>query len=40
MAGGRAVVMMAAGWDGNTGGHAPGFPKDWKVKYEGLLPKP
>lgn len=34
-----AVAMMAAGWDGNTG-HAPGFPKDWKVKYEGLLPLP
>lgn len=34
-----AVAMMAAGWDGNTA-HAPGFPKDWKVKYEGLLPMP
>jgi hypothetical protein len=34
-----AVAMMAAGWDGQTG-HAPGFPKDWKVKYEGLLPMP
>jgi hypothetical protein len=34
-----AVAMMAAGWDGNTG-HAPGFPKDWKVRYEGLSPMP
>jgi hypothetical protein len=34
-----AVAMMAAGWDGSTG-HAPGFPKDWKVRYEGLQPMP
>lgn len=34
-----AVAMMAAGWDGDTG-HAPGFPADWKVRYEGLLPLP
>jgi hypothetical protein len=34
-----AVAMMAAGWDGNTN-HAPGFPKNWKVRYEGLLPLP
>jgi hypothetical protein len=34
-----AVAMMAAGWDGNTD-HAPGFPKTWKVRYEGLLPLP
>jgi hypothetical protein len=34
-----AVAMMAAGWDGNTG-HAPGFPKNWKVRYEGLQPMP
>ncbi len=34
-----AVALMAAGWDGNTA-HAPGFPKDWKVRYEGLLPMP
>jgi hypothetical protein len=34
-----AVAMMAAGWDGSTG-HAPGFPKDWKVRWEGLLPMP
>jgi len=25
------------GW---THGHAPGFPKNWKVSYEGLLPMP
>jgi hypothetical protein len=30
---------MAAGWDGNTA-HAPGFPKNWKVRYEGLQPMP
>ena len=34
-----AVAMMAAGWDGATT-HAPGFPKDWKVRYEGLRPLP
>jgi hypothetical protein len=34
-----AVAMMAAGWDGRTG-HAPGFPKSWKVAYEGLSPMP
>jgi hypothetical protein len=34
-----AVAMMAAGWDGETG-HAPGFPKNWKVRYKGLLPMP
>jgi hypothetical protein len=34
-----AVAMMAAGWDGATG-HAPGFPRDWKVRYEGLQPLP
>ena len=34
-----AAAMMAAGWDGNTQ-HAPGFPKDWKVRYEGLQPVP
>jgi hypothetical protein len=34
-----AVAMMAAGWDGHTG-HAPGFPKNWKVRYEGLSPMP
>jgi protein-glucosylgalactosylhydroxylysine glucosidase len=34
-----AVAMMAAGWDGNTD-HAPGFPKTWTVRYEGLAPMP
>ncbi|HEY2828180.1 MAG TPA: hypothetical protein VGJ04_11330, partial [Pirellulales bacterium] len=34
-----AVAMMAAGWDGNTE-WAPGFPKNWKVRYEGLQPIP
>jgi hypothetical protein len=34
-----AVALMSAGWDGNTG-HAPGFPKNWKVRYEGILPLP
>jgi hypothetical protein len=34
-----AAAMMAAGWDGTTG-HAPGFPKGWKVRYEGLEPLP
>jgi hypothetical protein len=34
-----AVAMMAAGWDGSTG-RAPGFPKNWKVRCEGLLPMP
>lgn len=34
-----AIAMMAAGWDGNTIG-SPGFPKTWKVRYEGILPMP
>ena len=34
-----AVAMMAAGWDGTTT-YAPGFPKDWHVRYEGLQPMP
>jgi hypothetical protein len=34
-----AVAMMAAGWDGATT-HAPGFPKTWHVRYEGLQPMP
>lgn len=34
-----AVAMMCAGWDGcNT--KNPGFPKDWDVRWEGLLPMP
>lgn len=34
-----AVALMAAGWDGHTDG-APGFPKSWKVRSEGLHPMP
>jgi hypothetical protein len=34
-----AVAMMAAGWDGNTIS-TPGFPKNWKVRYEGIQPMP
>ena len=35
-----AVAMMAAGWDGAPGNHAPGFPGDgtWTVRWEGLKP--
>ncbi|HSO87086.1 MAG TPA: hypothetical protein VLQ91_11070 [Draconibacterium sp.] len=32
-----AVAMMCAGFDGNTANN-PGFPKDWKVKWENLQP--
>ena len=34
-----AVAMMAAGWDGNEGAEAPGFPSDgsWNIKYENFL---
>jgi hypothetical protein len=36
------VAMMAAGWDGCTDKHAPGFPDDgqWTVRYEGLKKTP
>ena len=34
-----AVAMMCAGWDGCDSTN-PGFPKDWDVKWEGLLPMP
>lgn len=34
-----AVAMMCAGWDGAETKN-PGFPKDWDVKWEGLLPMP
>jgi hypothetical protein len=34
-----ATAMMAAGWDGNTE-RAPGFPKRWKLRYEGLQQMP
>ncbi|GAA3092966.1 hypothetical protein JOF29_007044 [Kribbella aluminosa] len=35
-----AVAFMAAGWDGATDRHAPGFPADqrWVVRFEGLSP--
>lgn len=32
-----AVAMMCAGYEGNTTPN-PGFPKDWKVKWENLEP--
>jgi hypothetical protein len=37
-----AIAMMAAGWDGVSDVHAPGFPKNgnWVVMYEGLNPLP
>ena len=34
-----AVAMMCAGWDGCKTS-TPGFPKDWDVRWEGLLPMP
>ena len=34
-----AVAMMCAGWDGAIGTN-PGFPADWDVRWEGLLPLP
>jgi hypothetical protein len=35
-----ATALMAAGWDGGPKRPAPGFPADWKVRCEGLLPSP
>lgn len=37
-----AVALMAAGWDGDDGKPAPGFPGDgsWSVKWEGLRKAP
>jgi hypothetical protein len=36
-----AAAMMAKGWDGaNPSNPHPGFPRDWKVRSEGLLPMP
>ena len=35
-----AVALMAAGWDGGPDRHAPGFPADWTVAWEGLVPAP
>ena len=34
-----AIAMMCAGWDGSKGKN-PGFPADWDVRWEGLLPLP
>jgi hypothetical protein len=34
-----AVALMCAGWDGNKVSN-PGFPKDWNIKWEGILPLP
>jgi hypothetical protein len=34
-----AIAMMCAGWDGSQGKN-PGFPADWDVRWEGLLPLP
>lgn len=36
-----AIAMMATGWDGDSGGHAPGFPKTgWVVRHENLNKMP
>jgi hypothetical protein len=35
-----AVALMAGGWDGAPAGPAPGFPRDWHVRAEGLMPLP
>ena len=37
-----AVAMMAGGWDGAPGRHAPGFPDNgqWTVRWEGLRKLP
>jgi hypothetical protein len=35
-----AVALMAAGWDDGPCRHAPGFPPDWTVAWEGLVPAP
>lgn len=31
-----AAAMMAAGWKGAPSGSAPGFPRNWQVRWEGL----
>lgn len=31
-----AIAMMAAGWQNAPRKHAPGFPPDWTVRWEGL----
>lgn len=33
-----AIAMMAAGWDGAPHRSAPGFPENWRVYCEGVLP--
>jgi hypothetical protein len=35
-----AVALMAAGWDNGPDRHAPGFPSDWTVAWEGLVAAP
>ncbi|GAB3754205.1 hypothetical protein BKA15_002546 [Microlunatus parietis] len=35
-----AVALMAAGWTGGPERSAPGFPADWTVRSEGLIPPP
>ncbi|MGR0158522.1 hypothetical protein [Paenarthrobacter nitroguajacolicus] len=35
-----AVALMAAGWDNGPDRHAPGFPADWTVVWEGLVQAP
>ncbi|MCP2050119.1 UNVERIFIED_ORG: hypothetical protein J3D58_004191 [Paenarthrobacter nicotinovorans] len=35
-----AVALMAAGWDNGPERHAPGFPEDWTVAWEGLVQSP
>jgi hypothetical protein len=33
-----AIAMMAAGWEDGPREHAPGFPKQWNVRWERLTP--
>ncbi|MDQ0676658.1 hypothetical protein QFZ30_000040 [Arthrobacter pascens] len=35
-----AAALMAAGWDHGPDRHAPGFPADWTVAWEGLVAAP
>ncbi|TVU66682.1 hypothetical protein FQP90_00625 [Paenarthrobacter nitroguajacolicus] len=35
-----AVALMAAGWDDGPERHAPGFPAEWTVAWEGLVQAP
>ena len=34
-----AVAMMLAGWDGSQA-YNPGFPSDWDIRWENILPMP